>query len=41
MKKRNEAINALMTNIIRNTQPSNCINVFENLINEIEDKDFC
>lgn len=39
-EKRNEAINALMTNIIRNTQPSNCINVFENLINEIEDKDF-
>lgn len=37
---RNQQIKDLMISIRRNTQGSQCINIFEKLLNEVEDKEF-
>lgn len=37
---RDQAIKELMVSIRRNTQGSKCIDIFENLLNEVEDKEF-
>lgn len=39
-EERNQQIKDLMISIRRNTQGSQCINIFEKLLNEVEDKEF-